>query len=54
MGVCRGRAGGGGWVWVVKEKLLVFNDNSFSMEAYKTNSLPTFVLYRSPDLIRYV
>lgn len=24
------------------------------MEAYKTNSLPTFVLYRSPDLIRYV
>lgn len=24
------------------------------MDAYKTNLLPTFVLYRSPDLLRYV
>jgi hypothetical protein len=25
-----------------------------SMDAFKTNLQPTFVLYRSPDLLRYV
>lgn len=24
------------------------------MDAYKTNLLPTFVLYRSPELLRYL